>query len=99
MAVIPEGELPNFFQMKYTDTEGYLTSEATLYNDQLYRFLLGIFNGNGIVVPSRTTAEITGYGNDSSVALGTIWFCTDLGGGAKLQVKTAAGTIETITSV
>lgn len=48
---------------------------------------------NGIVFPSKTNAEITSLEPDAS--LGTVWFSTT---DAKLKLKTAAGTIETITS-
>lgn len=95
MAVIPEGELPNFFQMTYTDKDGNLTAEASLYNDQLYRFLLGVFN-SGITFPARTTAQITDAGNNTNVSVGTVWFNSTT---SKLNVKTGAGTIEVIQSV
>lgn len=45
--------------------------------------------------PQKTTAEITGYASDTSFPNGSIWFDTDV---SKLKVKTASGTIETITS-
>lgn len=91
-------DLPNFFQMNYTDKEGKLTSNALMYNDQLFRFLSAIRNNfiDGIVMPSKTTAEITAYGADTNVELGTVWFNTDT---SKLNVKTAAATIEVIQSI
>lgn len=107
--------LPPFYDMSYTDNEGYLTDEALSYQDESFQsldWMLRLFNQlvistftneeykiQGLTVPSATTAEITAYGADSNIPLGTIWFNTDLGGGAKLQVKTAASTIETIQSV
>lgn len=51
---------------------------------------------NGIVAPSFTTAQIAAFGADATIPNGSMWFNTTL---AKLQVKTAASTIETITSV
>lgn len=90
-------DLPNFLQVNYTDKDGNLTPNALMYNDQLFRFLLSVVNSfqNGLTMPSKTTAQITAYGADTSVPFGTVWFNTDT---SKLNVKTAAGTIEKITS-
>jgi len=94
------GGFPDFYDMVYTDSEGNLTSDAHLYNDQfnqVMNLLLNAYNQNfdsGVVMPSKTTVEITAL--EPSASLGTVWFNTTL---AKLQVKTAAGTVETITSV
>ena len=103
--------LPPFFAMAYTDKNGNLTSDAYLYNDQTFQtlnlvlILLNSFvssaiinntiTNNGITPPSFTTAQITAFGADSTIPNGTMWFNTTL---AKLQVKTAPGVIETITS-
>ena len=54
----------------------------------------GTVVNNGLIIPSKTTAEITALEPDAQD--GTMWFNTTL---TKLQVKTAAGVIETITSV
>jgi hypothetical protein len=90
--------LPLFFNMLYTQENGSLTANAHLYNDQLSQVLQQIVEqmNNGFQMPQKTTAQITAYGADASVPVGTTWFNTSL---AKLQVKTAAATIETITSV
>lgn len=106
--------LPPFYDMYYTKSDGRLLPDAYLYNDQLWQALniavtllntlvtstITSSNGvpnqiinNGVVMPSKTAAEITAL--QPNAALGTLWFNTDL---AKLQVKTAAGVIETITS-
>jgi len=53
----------------------------------------GTIVNNGVIMPNMTTALITGLEPNSS--LGTVWFNTDL---AKLQVKTAPGVIQTVTS-
>jgi hypothetical protein len=47
----------------------------------------------GVAAPSFTTAQITAI--EPFVSNGAIWFNTNL---AKLQVKTASGTVQTITS-
>jgi len=87
--------LPTFYTMKYVENDGNLTSEAQLYNDQFWQSISPVVDSfiNGIQFPNKTTAEVTAIEPDSPV--GTVWFNTSL---AKLQVKTASGTIETITS-
>lgn len=87
--------LPAFYNMRYTDKDGNMTGESQFYNDQMFQTLNAIVNqfNNGVQFPNKTTAEITALEPDSPN--GTTWFNTSI---AKLQVKTAAGTIETITS-
>ena len=102
--------LPVFFDMYYTEKDGRLTADGYLYNDQMFQslniaivLLNSIINSNifnnqivnqGIQFPPYTSAEITAL--EPSALIGTVWFNTTL---AKLQVKTASGVIETITSV
>jgi hypothetical protein len=101
--------LPVFFDMYYTEKDGKLTADGYLYNDQMFQSLnlaVILLNelvsstinnntiiNNGIQIPQKTTAEITGLEPDAEN--GTLWFNTNL---AKLQVKTASGVVETITS-
>jgi len=101
--------LPAFYDMIFTHKDGKLTPDAHLYNDQSFQVLnsaVGVMNSvvtsdvsnnnvtiNGINPPPKTTAEITAL--QPAAKVGTIWFNTTLG---KLQVKTAAGVVETITS-
>lgn len=87
--------LPPFYKMNVSEKKGEMTTEYQLYNDQLWQSLNTVINyfQNGVVMPSKTTAEITAL--EPKSAIGTVWFNTTL---AKLQVKTASGTIETITS-
>ena len=93
--------LPPFYDMKFTIRDGNLTREANMYMDQTFQTLENVVDllntfvtVDGITIPNKTTAEITAL--EPNASLGTMWFNTTL---AKLQVKTAAGTIETITSV
>jgi hypothetical protein len=90
-------ELPVYYDMPYTTKEGKLTTESALYNDNLWQTLNEMVRqaNNGWQFPQKTGAEITAYGTDETVPNGTTWFDTDA---AKLKVKTAASTIETITS-
>jgi hypothetical protein len=101
--------LPPFFDMYYTEKNGKLTADGYLYNDQMFQALnlavillndlvnSAIINGNiinnGVQFPQFTTVQITALEPNS--ANGTVWFNTTL---AKLQVKTASGVVETITS-
>ena len=102
--------LPPFYQMKIANPDGSMTSEASLFNDEQSQTLVkaidllnliattvisntGAVSYNGLVPPSLTTAEITALA--ASAQLGTIWFNTDT---AKLNVLTAPGTVQVITS-
>ena len=101
--------LPAFFDMNYTDKEGKLTTDAHFYNDQMFQTLNyaiillnslvnsainnNTITNNGVQFPQYTTAQITTLAATS--ALGTVWFNTTL---AKLQVLTAAGVVQPMTS-
>ena len=85
--------LPPFLNTQYTDEKGYLTSSMQIYNDQLNQALQSAVGSAGFQVSQATTTQITDLEPD--VPVGCLWFNTDL---LKLQVKTATGIIETITS-
>lgn len=102
--------LPPFYQMQIADPDGRMAAEAMLFNDEQSQTLVkaidlinmiatsnisntGLVSYNGLVAPSFTTAEITSLA--SSAQLGTLWFNTDT---AKLNVLTAPGTVQVITS-
>jgi len=78
---------------QYVDNNGYLMPQYQLYNDQLNQALNQGLGINGIQATQATTAQITA--REPLAAVGSIWFDTTL---SKLVVKTAASTIETITS-
>lgn len=102
--------LPVFYDMPLTAKGDYMGNEASLYNDNLWQSLnlavriinevisttnsLNTLTIDGVTFPSKTNAQITALEPDSAV--GTVWFSTT---DAKLKVKTAAATIETIQSV
>lgn len=90
--------LPPFYNMPYTDNEGKLTTEAEIFNDQAFQTLNALIDkvNNGWTFPSKTNTEITAYGADTAVPVGTVWFSTT---DSKLKVKTAASTIEEIQSM
>jgi hypothetical protein len=68
-----------------------LIADARIVNDGSVN--RGTVVNDALRAPQKTTAEITALEPDATI--GSIWFNTSL---AKLQVKTAAGTVETITS-
>ena len=90
--------LPPYYDILYTKEDGSLTPEANLYNDQTFQVLNDLVNqiNDGLAMSQKTTTEITTLGDDTSVPNGTIWFDTTA---SKLKVKTAAGVIDTITSM
>ncbi len=94
---MPIPNLPPFFNMIYTKEDGSLTTNAQLYNDLMFQILnqLIVMINNGLQLPNKTTAEITAYGLDTTIPIGTLWYNTSLN---KLQFKTGTGTVETVTS-
>lgn len=97
MATTQIPSLPPFFNMRYTDEKGDLTVNAQLYNDLMYQVLNEVveYFNTGLQLPRKTTADITVYLNDINIPVGTLWFNSSIG---KLQFKTGAGTLETVTS-
>jgi hypothetical protein len=87
-------DLPPFFDFVYTNKDGSLTPNAKLYNDLTSQVLSQNFNV-GIQLPIKTTAQIAAYASDANIPVGTLWFNSTL---SKLQFKTGAGTLETVTS-
>ncbi len=87
-------ELPSFFNFQWVDKND-LTPQARFYEERLNQALASIFSqfNDGLQMPIKTAAEITTLEPDAPN--GTVWFNSDI---AKLQVKVANGTIETITS-
>ncbi len=77
------------------DLPTYLLDEQQEdYQEQLNQTLRDNLSDNGWVWPSLTTAQIVAI--EPSMPNGTVWFNTTL---SKGQIKTAAGVVETITSV
>lgn len=109
--------LPPFYGMRWSDENGNLTTDASLYSDEMNQTLIstvrlinlisaariindgtqnrGTVVNDALIAPSKTSVQITALGADTAIPLGAIFFDTDV---AKLKVKTAASTIETITS-
>lgn len=98
--ILPLAPLPPWYTLPYTKEDGNLTDAANLFNDQTYQALNPVVNmfNYGVQIPNKTTSEINVFGADTAVPVGTVWLNTDIVGGPKLQVKTAPGVIQTITS-
>jgi len=90
---MPNQTLPNFYNMKFTDKDGNMTPDSSLYMDQTFQTLNSIITINGIVVPSLTTVQVTAL--PTTVAIGTLWFNSTLNA---LQFKGNTG-VQQITSV
>jgi hypothetical protein len=92
-------KLPVFYDMVWSVENGRLSVDANLYMDETFQTLdelIREFNfqfNEGLNVPIKSNAEIIDIEPNSK--LGTVWFNSD---DSKLQVKTADGVIETITS-
>ena len=87
--------VPPFYSYQFIDTNGYLTPEAELFMASVNQAMLGALSDNGWTFPQKTTAEISDYSSLDVTPNGTVWFNTTT---AKLNVKTASGVIEEITS-
>ena len=85
--------IPVLFSTQYVQSNGYLTTAMQFYNDTLNQSLNIGLSDNGWTFPQRTTAQIVAI--EPVMPDGTAWFNTSL---AKLQIKTASGVVETITS-
>lgn len=92
---MPVTPAPTFYKMQWSEDGKPMSGDAHLYFDQQGQTIEQITNqfNTGIVVTPKTTAEIAAL--EPTAPIGTTWFNTTL---AKLQVKVAAGTIETVTS-
>jgi len=93
--------VPPFYNFKFVDESGNLTSEAQLFMASINQAMLGALTNDGWTVPNLATTQILPSDPpgitqvEPKMPVGTIWFNTTL---LKLQVKTAAGVVETITS-
>ena len=91
--------LPPFYEMLFTDPDGYMTSDALYYMDQSFQTLNEVveFFNKGVEMPQYTAADIATIAAETTVPLGTMWYDTT---NNKLVVKTSNSSpyIETITS-
>lgn len=73
---------PTFVNVKYTDENGFLTSQMQLYNDELNTVLRLGLSDNGWTLPTVTVAqlaEINSFSGIEAMPNGTIWYLSDSG--------------------
>lgn len=72
--------LPTFLPIKYVELDGFLTSAARMFNDELNNVLRNGLSDNGWTLPVVTKAElakIRGFIGESMMPNGTIWVVQD----------------------
>lgn len=67
--------IPPFFNDKYVDDKGYLTSAQQIFNDQLNQAMQSDLSDNGWQLPNQTTANINTIA--PVMKNGTMWYDTD----------------------
>lgn len=87
--------LPTFHAMDVSDKGHGMSTSMQMYLDQQWQYMNINLSPNGYVIPGYTAAEITAFGNNPEVLVGTMWFDND---NTVLKFKKAAGVIHTITS-
>lgn len=87
--------IPPFYNFKFVDDAGMLTHEAQLFMASLNQYMQGALSDSGWTVPQQGQVFIDARAADTTTPNGTIWFNTST---SKLNVKTASGVIEVITS-
>jgi hypothetical protein len=72
--------IPTFQNVRYTDENGFLTSQMQLYNDELNSVLRNGLSNNGWTLPEVTKAqlaEILALPESQQLPNGTIWYVSD----------------------
>lgn len=72
--------IPTFVNAKYTNEDGYLTTETQMYTDELNNVLRNGLSDNGWTIPIVTQAQlaiIQTFTGASALPNGTIWYVHD----------------------
>lgn len=72
--------IPTFVRQQFVDKEGYLTDPMNLYFDQWNVQAQLFLSQDGLVSPSRTTADINSIAsntNENARPNGTLWYDSD----------------------
>lgn len=72
--------IPTFVNVKYTQEDGYLTSEMQIYNDELNNALQNGLSDDGWTIPLVTAAEladIDALTGRRAMPNGTMWVVSD----------------------
>ena len=90
--------IPIFVQQKFVDKNGFLTPEVQLYHDVMNVQMQQHLSDDGMVMPSRNTADINYIALDTTNNAkpnGTVWY-DDQDNVLKAKIN---GTVKTITAV
>jgi hypothetical protein len=90
--------IPTFVNVKYTEENGYLTSQMQMYNDELNNILRNGLSDNGWTVPNQTQAkiqEIAAFTGVNAMPVGTMWYDST----NELMVFNLGGSLFTFTPV
>ena len=93
--------IPTFQDAKFTDSEGYLTSQMRAYNDELNNVLRNGLSDNGWTLPTVTQAELTAIQalpSDQALPDGTIWYVHDTGTAVYEVVVKINGALRKVTT-
>ena len=91
--ILLAASLPPFYNFKYVEKDGNMTSDSYLFNDQTFQVLNSTITLYGVVFPSFTTAQVTAF--PVGITIGTTWYNSTLDA---LQFQ-GASAVQTITSV
>jgi len=72
--------IPTFVNVQYVETNGYLTTQMQMYNDELNNILRNGLSDNGWTLPIVTQAQLTtinGFTGVDALPNGTIWYVHD----------------------
>ncbi len=73
--------IPTFQSVQFVDSNGYLTSQMQMYNDELNNILRNGLSDNGWTLPTVTQAELTSImalPSDQQMPDGTIWYVSQI---------------------
>lgn len=93
--------IPTFQDAKFTDPEGYLTSQMRSYNDELNNVLRGGLSDNGWTLPTVTQDQLTAIQalpSDQQLPNGTIWYVHDTGTAVYEVVVKINGALRKVTT-
>lgn len=68
--------IPVFADIKYVQSNGYLTPEMQIYHDQLNQSLQNGLSNNGWTLPQITGANLVAV--ESQMPNGTMWYESDI---------------------
>jgi len=72
--------IPSFLKYKWTENDGQLTDQASIYHDELNRAMQGALSDNGWTLPLITSTQLTALESTTETEMpdGTMWYITPL---------------------